>query len=69
MSLVPAAKVRTKPVRAHSYDDGLQTHVVRGIGFSSECSCGWRSDIYEAWNDAAAAGRAHTDEHDGRRGA
>lgn len=60
---MPGAKTRTKPVRVRSFDPGLQTHVLAGIGFSFECSCGERGAIRNSWNAAAQDGREHTAAH------
>jgi hypothetical protein len=56
-------KIATRPVRLKREREGDTGHVIRGIGYSSHCSCGWRSPVKSAWNEAMQAGREHAAEH------
>jgi hypothetical protein len=42
-------------------------HVVTGIGFAFECSCGERGKVRPSWNAAMQDGREHAAEHDNQQ--
>jgi hypothetical protein len=46
--------------RPREHDTG---HVVTGIGFAFECSCGERGKVRPSWNAAMQDGRDHAAEH------
>lgn len=60
---MPAEKQTTRPARITSYSDALRTHVVTGIGYSSSCSCGWRSPLRNTFRAAMQSGREHARDH------
>lgn len=58
-----AAHVVTRRAAVRRAREGDTGHVVTGIGFAFECSCGERGKIRPNWNQAMQDGREHAAEH------
>lgn len=61
--------VSRRSVKIKSARDGDTGHVIRGIGFAYDCTCGARGSVRKSWNEAMQDGRDHQAEHAEQDGA
>ncbi len=58
-----APKLATRPLRVKLPRPGDSGHLIRGVGYVAECSCGWHSTRQPSTRAAMQAGRDHAAEH------
>ena len=58
-----------RPVRLRVHDTTLSTDVLRGIGYSGRCACGWEGPLRKEYGLARADANEHNREHRGKHGA
>jgi hypothetical protein len=51
-----------RPVRLKLHDTGLAVDVLRTVGYSARCACGWEGKIQLTHTMARDDGRNHLDE-------
>ena len=60
---MPTTKIANRRIAIKRPREGDTGHVIQGIGFSFECSCGERGKVRRSWNAAVADGRQHAASH------
>lgn len=60
---MPAHAPVSRPLRVKLPREHDTGHLIRGIGFTSECGCGWRSQRCSTREFAAELGRQHVRDH------
>jgi hypothetical protein len=63
---VPQAQLL--PVRVTRWDDALEAHVVRVVGYRASCPCGWQSPTRPKYADARRELLEHRRAEHGHRG-
>lgn len=50
------------PARVKRYSEPLHAHILTGIGFRANCSCGWESKVAGSWTAAREAHAFHREQ-------
>ena len=61
---MPEHATAPRPLRARLERTGDTGHLLRGVGYVSNCVCGWHSGRCETWSMALEEGREHIREHE-----